>query len=242
MLCSPRPSRVVGEEHSYLGESGVDLPQHSTPDEGDNYSSSTEADVDVVVANGCVIPTHGCETPTLYFGKAKYHWNFLVADVTLPIIGVRFLSNIHILTDVAHRWLVKFIPSDLLLHISAPTDAYAHPLTSYPEVFRPDLGQIPTAPTKRGIYYHLKTTGTLTFAGFWRLLPDHLAPAKQTITSLEEMRACPKILSQLLLPQHIILNKDGYMHQCGDYKYLGMQTEWKHLPFHNIAHITSYFN
>ncbi|XP_068201700.1 uncharacterized protein [Palaemon carinicauda] len=99
--------------------------------------------------------------------STEYIWNGLIADVTLPILGVDFFSHFHLLVDVAHQQLVNadsyFLtpiqprPYDLACHIRAPTNAYSHLLTAYTEVFRLELRQMSTVPTKHEeLLHHLR--------------------------------------------------------------------------------------
>ncbi|XP_068242305.1 uncharacterized protein [Palaemon carinicauda] len=46
-------------------------------------SLSKTADIQLVANNGSAIPIYGYKKLTLSFGSIKYHWKFLVADVTL---------------------------------------------------------------------------------------------------------------------------------------------------------------
>ncbi|XP_068247901.1 uncharacterized protein [Palaemon carinicauda] len=153
-----------------------------------------------------------------------------------------FLSHFHLLVDVAHRRLVN--PSSLLqptlsnlaLHIFAPTDAYAHLLTSYLEFSHPEPCQTPTAPAKHGIYHHIKTTRPPVFAKFRRPAPDRLAAAKEMFVEMEEMGLCQKTSSPWSSPLHIVLKKDGSLRPCWDYRRLNMQTE------HRRHDMTSYLH
>ncbi|XP_068211785.1 uncharacterized protein [Palaemon carinicauda] len=130
-----------------------------------------------------------------------------------------FLSQFHLLVDVVHRRLVNAdsylsspiqpAPLNLTLHNSIPRDAYAHLITSYLEVFRPELRQTPTAPAKRSIYYHIKMTGPPFFAKFRHLAPDRLAATKQTFAEMEEMGLCQKTSSPWSSPLHIVPKKDS---------------------------------
>ncbi|XP_068250313.1 uncharacterized protein [Palaemon carinicauda] len=148
--------------------------------------------------------------------------------VRITINSAYFLSNFILVVDVAHRRLVntdsylltslQHSPSVLVLHISAPTDAYAYLHMSYLEVFRPDLRQAATAPANHGIYHHIKTTGPPLFAIFRCLAPDQLAAAKQTLAGMEEIGLCQKGSSPWSSPFHIILKKDGSLRKCRDYK------------------------
>ncbi|XP_068207541.1 uncharacterized protein [Palaemon carinicauda] len=207
-------------------------------------SYSRPPDVCLIAANRSNIPTHGYKTLTLLFGRAKYHWKLLIHNVTLPLIRVDFLTHFHLLVDVAHRPLVnagsyastpqKYSPSDLALHISAPSEAYAHLLTLYPEVFRPELCQTHTVPSKHGIYHHTKMR---VFARFRNLAPDHLAAAEQTLAEMEEIGLYQKASSLWSSPFPIILKKDGSLCHCEDYRCLKMGTETNHYQLPNIKNI-----
>ncbi|XP_068232187.1 uncharacterized protein [Palaemon carinicauda] len=170
-------------------------------------SLSMPADVCLVAANGSAIPTHGYKNFLLSFGSARCHQKFVVANVALPIFFcVDFLSHLYLLVYVSYQWLVNtdsyslasLQPGLQTLFSTASTFAFAHLLTSYPEVFFTELNQMPTAPTKHS-------------------------------------RLC-------LLYLRIILEKDGSLCPCGDYRRLLIQTEQDHNFLPNITDVTSYFN
>ncbi|XP_068246815.1 uncharacterized protein [Palaemon carinicauda] len=156
------------------------------------------------------------------------------------------------MVDIAHRRLVntdsylstalQAALSNLDLHISALTDAYAHLITSYLYVFRTELRQTPTAPTKQGNCHHIKTTGPLVFAKFRYLAPDQLAASTQTFAKMEGMGVWRKASALRSSPIHMFLKKDGSLCPCGDYRNLNMQTEPDHYPLPNITDVTSYLH
>lgn len=58
-------------------------------------------------ANNSEIKTFGMKTLTLDFGlPEKCIWNFVVADVSTPIIGANLLKACHLLPDLARRLLI----------------------------------------------------------------------------------------------------------------------------------------
>ncbi|CAH8673085.1 unnamed protein product [Schistosoma rodhaini] len=58
-------------------------------------------------ANRSEIKTYGKKHLRLHFGpKSNFSWNFIIADVLVPIIGVDFLQSHKILVDVRNRKLV----------------------------------------------------------------------------------------------------------------------------------------
>ncbi|XP_068240215.1 uncharacterized protein [Palaemon carinicauda] len=189
------------------------------------------ANVCLVAANGSAIPTYGYENLTVLFGNFKFNWNFLVADVTLPILDADFLSH-HLLVNVTHQRLVKAdsylltplqtIPSNLPPSPLQHTHGCLHPLPRHTRKFS---FQIITNRTK-----------------FRRLILDRLAAAEQTFTEIEERGLCQKASSLWSSPLHIVLKKDGSFHQCGDCRRLNMQTEPDHYLLPNIADVTSYLH
>ncbi|XP_068237592.1 uncharacterized protein [Palaemon carinicauda] len=128
------------------------------------------------------------------------------------------------------------------LQISAPTDAYARLLTSYPEVFRPELRQTLKAPAEHGIYHHIKMTGPPVFAKLRHLAPERLAATKHIFTEMEEMGLGQKASRPWSSPLHIVLKKDGSLNPCVNYRFLNMQTEPDYYLLSNIANVTSYLH
>ncbi|XP_068209121.1 uncharacterized protein [Palaemon carinicauda] len=204
----------------------------------------------MVAAKECAIPMYGYENLILSFGNGKFNWKILVADVILPIIDVDFLSYFHLLVDVVHRPLVNAdsylltplqpTPSNFALYISAPTYAYAHLLTSYLEVFRPELQQTHMAPAKHGIYHLIKTTGTPVFAKFRRLVPDRLAAAKMTFAEMEKMGLCQKASSPWTSPLYIVLKKRRLPPPVWGLQVPEHANRTGSLPSPKIADVTSY--
>lgn len=64
-------------------------------------------DFQLFAANNTVINTYGNRTRTLDLGlRRPFRWQFVVADVTQPIIGADFLAHHGILPDLKNRRLV----------------------------------------------------------------------------------------------------------------------------------------
>ncbi|XP_068212694.1 uncharacterized protein [Palaemon carinicauda] len=225
----------------------------STPDEEDTYSMSTEADMNatqrslckladvrVVATNGSAIPTCSYENLTLSFERVNLIGSFsLLTSHCQSSVRIPSLS-FHLLFDVAQQRLVNAdvylstplqpAPSNLALHISAPKNAYAHLLISYPEVFRPELRQTPTVPAKHGIYHHIKKTPPPDFAKLRCLAPDQLATAKQMLAEMEEMGLCQKASSPMVVSLIHRPEEDGSLRLCGDYRRLNMQNRTGSIP------------
>ncbi|XP_068205545.1 uncharacterized protein [Palaemon carinicauda] len=203
----------------------------STPVEVDNYSISTEIDLNAVLAvlfcqghsprhdivslsaNICLvalnrseIPTHGYETLTLSFGSIKHIWKFLVAEVTLPILGADFLSHFHLLVNVAH-W--RLINVDSYSSTSLQPALNQECLRSLPHVIPGSFSSTNSlnAHGSRETLYlsSYRDDGAPVFARLRHLPPNHLAPAKQMFPEMKEMGLCQIASSPWSSPLHIVL-------------------------------------
>ena len=88
-------------------------------------------DTNLIAANGSWILTYGYKTLQLSFAGSKYKWDFIVADVSTPIIGVDFLANFNLLVhDLAHpsaRSTTTLLKKKFIGHsISKDSKAWVH--------------------------------------------------------------------------------------------------------------------
>ena len=108
-------------------------------------SHQPNPDVRLTAANGTPIPTYGRHHLDIRIGNRKYGWSFVVADVTLPLLGADFLANYQLHVDVARAQLVDTAslaatpiaaaPGDLAIQVIDASDDFAHLRDSYPDVF-----------------------------------------------------------------------------------------------------------
>ena len=201
----------------------------------------------LIAANGSRILTYGYKSLQLSFTGSKYKWDFIVADVSTPIIGAEFLANFNLLVDMANCRLVNTstLTSTSIVAASANlalqiTDTSLK--SSYPEVFRPLLHLTPRTSAEHGIYHHIKTSGPPIFSKFRRLAPDKLQAAKKIFSDMETMGICQKASSPWASPLHIVTKKDDSLCPCDDYRRLNMVTEPDHYPLPNIADVTTYLH
>ena len=200
-------------------------------------------------ANGSPINTYGSkEYPVNYNGK-RYTWKFLVADVSIPIIGADFLSYFSLAVDVRNKRLLQIerpilkygasSPQSLAAPISSPFDAL---VSEFSDVFSTTLPI--SAPSKKphDIQHHIITEGPPVYAKFRRLSPAKLEAAKKAFRELEAQRICQKASSPWSSPLHMVPKKDGTYRPCGDYRRLNNITEGDHYPLPNINDITSFLD
>ena len=97
-----------------------------------------------------------------------FSWPFVIADVRKPLLGADFLAHHSLLVDVSKRRLVDEhccpLPVDLLEVESYVCSTYQpckydFLLKEFPNVFRPELRQVPGIKPKHGIYHRIHTTG-----------------------------------------------------------------------------------
>ncbi|XP_037782257.1 uncharacterized protein LOC119578721 [Penaeus monodon] len=131
----------------------------------------------LTAANDTPILTYGRKHLNIRIGSRTYGWSFVVADVTLPLLGADFLAHYQLLVDVSSGRLV-----DAAFLAATPIAAAPDNLAL----------QQPQAPAKHGIYHHNKRAGPPVFSKFRRLSSDKLAAAKQTFAELERLDICQK--------------------------------------------------
>lgn len=202
----------------------------------------------LIAANGSNIDTYGWKDIPIKFNNKTYSWRFLIADVKIPLLGADFLSHYDLLVDVRQRRLIdtatfqatKLTASATPTPISAVQQGlYSHVFQEFPQVFKPELRQSPGAPSKHGVYHHIKTTGPPVFSRYRRLHPSKFKAARDAFNEMEDLGICQKAASPWASPLHLVTKADGTWRPCGDYRRLNMLTEPDHYPLPNISDVTS---
>ncbi|BHF70385.1 hypothetical protein SprV_0301343500 [Sparganum proliferum] len=158
-------------------------------------------------ANNSSIPTFGQRSITLDLGLRRiFRWVFIIADVSVGLIGADFLAHFNLLVDLKNRRLVDCITS---LHARCQSDVNpcVNPLTVMPISYCPFhslLRQFPrlTNPSfrdvdiKHTVTHHISTTGPPKSCRPRRLAPDRLKIAKAEFEHMLELgiipSSCPK--------------------------------------------------
>ncbi|XP_068250166.1 uncharacterized protein [Palaemon carinicauda] len=158
-----------------------------------------------------------------------YSWPFIITDVKHPLVGADSLAHHGLLVDVAGKRLIdtgtcRTYPLRAgpgITPISAVVaQHYAALLHEFPDVFKPELRQLPGFPSKHGVYHHINTTGPPTHAKFRRLLLQKLRDAKHAFENIEWMGICKKASSPWASPLHMVKIPDGTWRPRGDYRRL----------------------
>ncbi|XP_066976049.1 uncharacterized protein [Macrobrachium rosenbergii] len=117
------------------------------------------------------ILSYGTKLLSMSILGRRYKWKFIVADVRTLLLGADFLAHFGLAVDISRKCLLdtkscKSLPLSLGPREPAICSVVSHQygflLKEFPGVFKPELCQVPRAPTKHGIYHHIKTKGPPT--------------------------------------------------------------------------------
>ncbi|XP_063855558.1 uncharacterized protein LOC135097566 [Scylla paramamosain] len=143
----------------------------------------------VDTANGSTIPTYSTRTIPIQAAERSFSWDFVIADVKTPLLGVDFLSHYGLLIDAANHKLL-----DVATFRSAPLGSHCRHTEicslridilynmlrqEFPEVFRLELHQQHSHSSKHGIFHYIKTTDPPVHSKFRQLSPEKLQAEKQ---------------------------------------------------------------
>ena len=107
-LCAGRTGRLLFIQDTisgrrFLCDSGAQssiLPASAADIQANRHGPPMEA------ANGTPIRTYGTRQVSLGFGGQQFNWDFVLADVSFPLIGADFLCAYGLLVDVKNRRLI----------------------------------------------------------------------------------------------------------------------------------------
>ena len=152
-------------------------------------------------ADGKLLPSWGTKRITLTFGNRNFNWTFVLASVSMPILGIDFLSAHRLMVDTDGRSLLHSPSStpiyNTLQEVVQCTNAVTttvdlgnlnvHPsilwlLNDFKDVIGERLGDIKP---QHGVEHHIVTTGPPVYAKARRLDPAKLQAAKEEFRQME---------------------------------------------------------
>lgn len=201
-------------------------------------------------ANGSDIKTYGLQKLVLNLGlRRAFSWSFIIADVSMPIIGSDFLAFYHLLPDCRLKRLVdgttglysqgntQHVLQDSVKAVN-DSQPYADLLAEFPDATRPPG-------TSRNIKHNTvhfirTTTGPPVHCRPRRLVGHLLETAKSEYAAMLQEGSARPSDSPWSSPLHLVTKKGGTgFRPCGDYRFLNHRTIPDSYPvrhIHDFAH------
>ena len=200
----------------------------------------------LMAANGTQINCYGRQKLDVNLADRTYKFEFVVADVTQPILGSDFLAHHYLAPNHRDRCLIDLndlstIPAEpdpsaepqRINFIKNVDDPYSRLLDDkFPHLSIPSFRLVEP---KHGIFHRIPTNGRPPQSKARRLAPDKLAIAKKEFEKLEELGICQRGKSEYSSPLLVANKPDGGYRVCGDYRRLNTQTEDDKYPVRTLT-------
>ena len=179
-----------------------------------HQSSSPSSGPQLQGAASCPIASWGFKQVDLLFGSDNVSFNFLLAGVTRPILGIDFLSAHGLLAEPARRRVLKATDlaiiggsknggnSGLIAHLSTVDPEVRKLLSASPAAL--SVNNMPGGRALHGVSHPIETTGRPVFAKACCLDSEKLAQAKEEFTALEKAGIIRQSDSQWASPLHMV--------------------------------------
>ena len=212
------------------------------------HSLRPDSSIKLSAANNIPITAFGFQTRKVKIAGMLCTWNFILARVSRPILGIDFLKHFGMAIDfwsctLRHNGCEsKFItrsavkqPRVHMVYRDTLTEI-KQLLQHFPEVTDPATA---TTTTKHGVKCFIQTTGPPLKTPPRRLTPDKMKLAKDYFDSMVKAGICRRSNSQWSSALHLVPKKDGSWRPCGDYRRLNGRTVSDNYPLPHLHDFTA---
>ena len=225
----------------YLVDTGASISMFPGP------SSPSATTPSMQSASGAPIATGGEKKIHLTFATSDSHlqsfdWDFLLGEVTGPILGNDFLSAHSLCVDsagvcVKNSWTGVCFPAVSSFTLKKQTAAILPAeiqklLAEFPSIAAEDQS---LPPSLHGVEHFIETSGPPVSARFRRLDAEKLAVAKKIFREWEQAGIVQRSSSAWASPLHLVKKKNGSWRPCGDFRRLNLATTGHKYPVPNKA-------
>ena len=184
------------------------------------------------------------QSEAVNLGSRTYHHDFIVANVSQPILGADFLAQNYLAPNHRDAHLIDL--NDLTIiqahndnsdfptginFVDQKTDPYYQLLDKFPRLSIPSFTP---GDVKHNVRHHIPTSGHPVQSKARKLSPEKLQAAKEQFEQYVKLGIAKRAKSEWASPILVTGKKDGGHRVCGDFRRLNCQTQDDKYPVKSL--------